>query len=52
MTKREQSCARLNAEWRKKVGTEVPCSEEGAEPVMLTVARAVLLSGRPAGASA
>lgn len=22
---------RLNAEWRKKVGTEVPCSEDGKE---------------------
>lgn len=27
----EAECDRLNAEWRKKVGTEVPCSEDGKE---------------------
>ncbi len=27
----EAECDRLNAEWRKEVGTEVPCSEDGKE---------------------
>lgn len=27
----QEECNRLIAEWRKKVGTEVPCSEDGKE---------------------